>query len=159
VLTVATMMPLQFLVFMRTDVYFVIQDLARCRNLYADGAAYFRYLISRFLLRRAEPGDNPIRAHPRRERIAVRCYAALLVTGTAGCLVAAGTITLPFYVRLMADAVRTIVQGSGVTKTFDSSLVALILTTFELLWAFAWWRRHGARIRRRFQRSGPSGDA
>ena len=59
VLTVATMAPLQFLVFMRTDVYFILQDLAGCRNLYSDGAAYLRHLASRF-------------PHTRSERSAIR---------------------------------------------------------------------------------------
>ena len=50
-------LPLQFMVFMRTDVYFVLQDLSGCTNLYADGSAYLRHLTRR-LARRA-PGPDP----------------------------------------------------------------------------------------------------
>lgn len=30
-------LPFQFMVFMRTDIYFVLQDLTSCRDLYGDG--------------------------------------------------------------------------------------------------------------------------
>ncbi|MEV4621416.1 hypothetical protein AB0J74_22245 [Asanoa sp. NPDC049573] len=33
----------QFLLFMRTDLYFVLQDLTGSRNLYGDGGAYVRW--------------------------------------------------------------------------------------------------------------------
>ena len=38
---------MELLVFMRTDVYFLVQDLAGCANLYADGSARVRYLARR----------------------------------------------------------------------------------------------------------------
>ncbi|WP_213453516.1 hypothetical protein [Rhizomonospora bruguierae] len=37
------LIPTELLVFMRTDAYYVVQDLAGCTNLYADGSAYARY--------------------------------------------------------------------------------------------------------------------
>jgi putative peptide zinc metalloprotease protein len=40
-------LPIQFMAFMRTDVYFVLQDLSGCANLYADGSAYLRHLARR----------------------------------------------------------------------------------------------------------------
>lgn len=45
--------PTQFMVFMRTDLYFVLQDLTRCANLYSDGSAYLRHLTRRVIRRGA----------------------------------------------------------------------------------------------------------
>ncbi|NEA39797.1 hypothetical protein, partial [Streptomyces sp. SID11385] len=46
-------LPFQLMVFTRTDVYFVLQDLTGCRNLYGDGLAHARHL-----LRRLRPGGD-----------------------------------------------------------------------------------------------------
>ncbi|WP_240528906.1 hypothetical protein, partial [Streptomyces humi] len=42
-------LPFQLMVFTRTDLYFVLQDLTGCRNLYGDGLAYARYRYRRTL--------------------------------------------------------------------------------------------------------------
>ena len=67
-------LPSQALVFMRTDLYFVLQDLARCRNLYADAVAYGAYLVRR------RPAD-PSLGLPARERRVVRAYCGVMVGG------------------------------------------------------------------------------
>ncbi|MER7272495.1 hypothetical protein ABT344_29915 [Micromonospora carbonacea] len=115
---------MQFLVFMRTDVYFVLQDVAGARNLYADGAAYARWWLRRAARR---PGRDPSLALPARERRAVRWYALLLVVGTAACLTAAAAVT------------------------------AAVLGGSWAVWCWAWWRRHGRRLRtlRRARRAVP----
>ena len=51
--------PTQFMVFMRTDLYFVLQDLTGCANLYADGSAYLRYLTRRVIRPGAGAGSGP----------------------------------------------------------------------------------------------------
>ncbi|MDG4819881.1 hypothetical protein O7628_30730 [Micromonospora sp. WMMD956] len=115
---------MQFLVFMRTDVYFVLQDVAGARNLYADGAAYARWWLRRAARR---PGRDPSLALPARERRAVRWYALLLVVGTAACLTAAAAVAV------------AVLGGSWA------------------VWCWAWWRRHGRRLRtlRRARRAVP----
>ena len=63
----------QFMFFMRTDIYFVVQDLARCRDLYGDTTAYVRYLM-RKVTGRSATGD-PSLALPGQG--ATRCTAVL----------------------------------------------------------------------------------
>ncbi|MFB9722435.1 hypothetical protein [Planobispora longispora] len=56
-LTTLTMPAMQFLIFMRTDVYFVLQDVTGCRDPYGDASAYARHLARRVLRR---PSDDPL---------------------------------------------------------------------------------------------------
>lgn len=132
---------IQFLLFMRTDVYFLLQDVTGCRNLYGDSAAYLRHLIGP----RGRP--SPLAALPGRERLIVRAYTVLLVAGTGACLVFAATVTLPVMLALAATAVRTLLHASGLIAILDAIVVLVLMTTAELLWARAWWRRHGHRVR------------
>ena len=82
-------LPFQLMVFTRTDVYVVLQDLTGCRDLYGDGLAYARYRYRR-ALRALRPGaraaageDDPSARLPRHERRAVRVHSVVLVVGTA----------------------------------------------------------------------------
>ena len=86
-LTSLGMLATQFLVFMRTDVYFLLQDLSGCRNMYGDASAYARHLALRLLRR---PSPDPLTVLERR---ALRTYAVLLVAGTAACLGVAFAVT------------------------------------------------------------------
>ncbi|MEV0194882.1 hypothetical protein [Nonomuraea sp. NPDC050691] len=55
-------LPFQLQVYMRTDLYYVLRDLLRTRNLFDDGLAYARYLLSRTvagLRRRPAPVADP----------------------------------------------------------------------------------------------------
>jgi hypothetical protein len=69
--------PTQFLLFMRTDLYFVLQDRARCGKLYADGSAYLRYqgkrvwhAVTRRGVRPADPSVAlPVSGTPRGPRL------------------------------------------------------------------------------------------
>lgn len=150
-------LPLQLLIFMRTDVYFVVQDLAGCANLYADGSARLRYLARRMwhaLRRSGHRPPDPARGLGRRERRAVRAYSWLLLTGTAATLGMAAAITVPAAVMLLARAVREL-AGPPVGQA--DGMAALIVTGgFQIVWLRTWWQRHGSRIRgwvrTRFQR-------
>lgn len=142
--------PPQFLVFMRSDVYFALQDLTGCANLYADGSAYVRYQAGRpwHAIRRAPRRTDPSRCLPTRERRAVRAYAVLLLGGTSVCLTAAATTTLPAAITLLAHAIATIADGAAPVQIFDAVAVITVIGGFQILWARTWWRRHGHRVRR-----------
>jgi len=126
----------QFLLFMRTDLYFVLQDITGCRNLYADGSAYVRW----WARRRSRP--DPSTALPPGERRAVRAYAWLLVVGTTACVALAITVSLPFTVALLSTAARRVTAAP-----IDSLLTLLIIGGSWAIWWRAWWRRHGHRLR------------
>ncbi|MEV0969792.1 hypothetical protein [Microtetraspora glauca] len=147
VLTQIDAMSFQLLVFMRTDLYFVAQDLAGCRNLYGDGAAYGRFLARRAIGR---GGVNPLTAFSRRERSAVRSYTLLLVLGTVVCLTVAVTIVIPALAAIALPAIGTLLNGGDGLAVIDAAIVVLVLAGVQGLWGWAWWRRHGPRIKRWF---------
>ncbi len=144
--------PTQFLVFMRTDVYFVLQDLTGCTNLYADGSAYARHLARR-MWRTGVAGDDPSRFLPGRERAAVRAYTLALVAGTIGCLAVEVLITLPALAIVLSSAARTAIIGGSPAQLFDAGVVVVTTALFAVLWTRAWLRQHGHRVHRLIHRA------
>ncbi|MEV5834541.1 site-2 protease family protein [Nocardia sp. NPDC052112] len=143
-------LPFQFMVFMRTDVYFVLQDLTSCRDLYGDGLAYARYAGNRLrhtIFRHSETTADPSLRLPPHERRAVRVYSIVLVVGTVLCLTAMVTFTLPVDLTLIYRAVTRLGPSQPVATNLDSIVVLLILGTLHTVWAVTWWRRH--RVKRR----------
>ncbi|MET9729365.1 hypothetical protein ABZZ79_01490 [Streptomyces sp. NPDC006458] len=139
-LTVLALLPLPFqlMVFLRTDVYFVLQDLLRCRDLHGDGRAYARHAARRLLGR---TGADPSLGLPAHERRAVRVYAVVLVVGTALCLAFLATVTLPADITLLARAADALVRPDASTaQRLDAAAVALALGGVHVLWARTWWR-------------------
>ena len=143
--------PSQLMMFMRTDLYFLLQDLTGCRNLYADGSAYVRYLAR--ARRRAAP--DPTRALPAHERVAVRLYSIALVAGTAICLTVALVVTVPFIVTVVSRASTALTGGDGATGVADALVTFAIIGAYWTVWGAAWWRRHGGRVRRLLPRATP----
>ncbi|MFE2041273.1 hypothetical protein ACFXAZ_10145 [Streptomyces sp. NPDC059477] len=146
-LTVLALLPLPFqlMVFMRTDLYFVLQDLTRCRDLYGDGRAYARYAARRLL---ARPGADPSRTLPAHERRAVRLYSVVLVLGTALCLAFLAAVTLPADIALLTRAARTLTaRDRSLGARLDAAAVLITLGGIHVLWARTWWRRRRERRR------------
>jgi putative peptide zinc metalloprotease protein len=141
-------LPIQFMVFMRTDVYFVLQDLTGCANLYADGSAYLRYL-GRHVTRRVDPAagphPDPSRGHPPLQRRAVRIYSIVLLAGTAICLGIELVVSLPTLITLLVRAVAEI--GGTLAAALDGSVALGILLAWQILWANRWWHRHKHQVR------------
>jgi hypothetical protein len=111
VISLAMAAALQWAFFLRTDGYFLVQDLAGCRNLYGDATRLLKYGAAR-LARRA--GATDPRAHlPARERRAVTLYAPFMAVGatlTVGLFVG---VSLPLLVRLVLVAVGDVSRGIG----------------------------------------------
>ncbi|MEV5926643.1 hypothetical protein ACPCSG_15665 [Streptomyces cellulosae] len=141
-------LPFQLMVFTRTDVYFVLQDLTGCRDLYGDGLAYARYRCRRLLRSRAHKGeDDPSARLPRHERRAVRVYSVVLVVGTAVCLAFMAAVTLPLDIALLARAVRGLAPGNTPAGYADSAAVLVTLGGVNVLWLVTKWRDHRSRRR------------
>jgi putative peptide zinc metalloprotease protein len=136
----------QCLVFMRTDLYYLLQDLSGCRNLYADGSAYLRWWVLRTRNRLRSTPLDPSRSLPARERRAVRAYAMLLLAGTAACLGVALTVTLPIAASLLTTAGDGLLTGPSVTDCLDGLLTLAVIGGYWALWCRAWWRRHSKRL-------------
>ena len=137
--------PTQFMVFMRTDLYFVLQDLTRCANLYADGSAYLRYLARRAIRRGAGPDPDPSRDYPPPQRRAVRVYSAVLLAGTAVCLGVEFAVSLPALIALLVRAVAEI--GATTLGTLDGAVMLAVLVAAQVLWFARWWGRHQGQVR------------
>ncbi len=141
-------LPTELMVFMRTDLYFVLQDLTECANLYADGSACLRRLgrtvIARARLAR-EPAPDPIADHPPAQRRAIRVYSAVLLAGTAICLGIEAAVSLPALIVLLARAASEI--GTALVATLDGCAALTILLTWQVLWANRWWQRHRHQVR------------
>ncbi|GAA4091691.1 hypothetical protein [Nonomuraea soli] len=129
----------QLLVFMRTDLYFLLQDLTGCRDLYGDASRYLRALLC--------GRTGTLGSLPGRERASLRLYAALLPAGTLACLGFAIVVTLPLMVTLITGALATLAATPGPLAAADALLLLTLVIGPEVLWARAWWRRHGPRVR------------
>ncbi|MFJ9004288.1 hypothetical protein [Streptomyces canus] len=142
-------LPFQLMVFMRTDLYFVLQDLTRCRDLFGDGAAYTKYRARRLLRRRGRRTDDrdPSLGLPAHERRAVRVYSAVLVVGTALCLAFFAAVALPADLTLFARAVVKSGTGQSAGDRLDGIAVVVTLGGLHALWLRTWWRGRGLRRR------------
>ena len=137
------MLATQLMVFMRTDLYFVLQDLTGCANLYADGSAYLRHLGGR-ITKTARPSPNPSLAYPAAERRAIRLYSVVLLAGTVICLGVECAVSLPALIVLLVRAFSEI--GVTPVTTLDGCAALTILLTWQALWAWRWWQRHRRQI-------------
>ncbi|MEU7208389.1 hypothetical protein AB0B06_08285 [Streptomyces sp. NPDC044989] len=144
-------LPFQCMVFTRTDLYFVLQDLTGCRDLYGDGLAYARYRFRRAVRPvrrgpRAEAArDDPSSRLPAHERRAVRIYSVVLVVGTAACLTFMAAVTLPVDLALLARAVRGLGPEQGLAGNADAVTVLVVLGGVNVLWLVTWWRNRRSR--------------
>ncbi|WP_282701833.1 hypothetical protein [Streptomyces sp. CC219B] len=134
----------QAMIFMRTDLYFVMQDLSGCRNLYSDASAYIRWLAARLARRRVADPLGRMRAS---ERWFVRGYAAVAVVGTAVCVFVGLRLLLDVTLPMLLRSVARLRDGADPLLRLDSLLTVGILIGLQALWAHLWWRRHGHRIR------------
>jgi hypothetical protein len=138
-------LPFQCMVFTRTDLYFVLQDLTGCRNLYGDGLAYARYAFRRTVRRPPRDGKSaraadPSTRLPPHERRAVRLYGVVLVVGTAACLAFMATVTLPVDIALLVGAARRLGPEHDLAGNADSVAVLAVLGGVNVLWLVTWWR-------------------
>jgi hypothetical protein len=148
VLESVVFLPLEFLIFMRTDVYFLVQDLAGCANLYADGSARIRYLAQRMRYVGRRSGStlhDPVQTLQPRERRAVHAYSWLLLCGTAGCLAVVAFITAPAAIVLLAHAISETASSSPADKA-DGVAAIVAGCGLQIVWLRTWWRRHGGRV-------------
>ncbi|MER7846048.1 hypothetical protein ABTZ03_19080 [Kitasatospora sp. NPDC096077] len=134
----------ELMVFMRTDVYFLLQDLLSCRNLYRDAGAYCRHLAARCLGR---PGPDPLAALRPRERRIVRGYAVLMVLGTLGSLLLGYLVFAEVTLVLLTRALHTLGGPADPLSLADAVATVVALVATQGLWVRAWWRRHGPKVR------------
>jgi putative peptide zinc metalloprotease protein len=103
----------QFAFCLRTDIYLVVQELLRCRNLFEDARAYARYQAARVRPRNRgkQPPPDPSCDLPEHERWPVRVYCVFMVLGSAGLLAFSAAYALPITVVACVRAVQGVLSA------------------------------------------------
>lgn len=138
-------MVVQAQVYLRTDLYYVLMEWLRGRDLYQDGLAHVRHLARRVLRR---PSVDPVAALPARERRGVRAYAVFMAVG---CTVALGSFALfglPILVQGAVGAFDGLLRSGDVLRVVDSALVILVEGTLQVVFVVTFLRVHRHRFRR-----------
>jgi putative peptide zinc metalloprotease protein len=146
----------QFLFFMRTDVYLVVQELTGCKNLFGDASDYLRYRARRF--RRGDvAGPDPLADLPAAEHRPVRVYAGLMLAGVVVMAAVSAVYVIPadvsIYVRSAHELGRGL-SGSRVPAIVDAATAILVSAALQLLLIRTLLRTYGSRLRRLLQRTG-----
>ncbi|MFI7489051.1 hypothetical protein ACIBXA_11775 [Micromonospora echinaurantiaca] len=155
VLVIVMSMVLQLHVYMRTDLYFVLLDLLRCRNLFHDGLAYARHLLRRFGHaalpgRVAAPGADPSAELPAHERRAVRLYSAAVVLGSLVALASFVGFGIPILLHGAVQAGSAVIAGAtggSLLAAVDGALVLAVEGTLQAIYLGTFYRRHARRRR------------
>ncbi|HEY3956911.1 MAG TPA: hypothetical protein VGM53_26370 [Streptosporangiaceae bacterium] len=133
----------QFAFCLRTDVYLVIQELLRCRNLFEDARGYARYRVGRVRarIRGTCPPANPTLELPEHERRPVRAYAAVMVAGSAGLLALTAVYALPISIALYVRAAAGVLSGQPwrfadglATLVFEGGTQLLLISLLLRRW-------------------------
>ncbi|WP_336208884.1 hypothetical protein [Nonomuraea sp. LPB2021202275-12-8] len=155
VVTVLMTIPFQLQVYMRTDLYYVLRDLLRTRNLFDDGLAYARYLLDGALARlrrRPAPAADPTDDLAPHERRATRIYSVFLVGGATISLTFLLLYGAPIAISAAVRAVRGVVggfAGGPVLTAVDSGVFLLIEGGIQVLFLVTFVRGHRHWFRRR----------
>lgn len=147
----------QLQVYMRIDLYYVLMEWLRCRNLFHDGMAYAGHLLRRLAHR---PSADPSAGLPARERRAVRLYAVAMAVGSVVALSGFALLGLPILVEGVVRAFTGLIDGvhtGGLLQAIDSALIIVVEGTLQVIFLVTFYRRHRHRLDRRTWRAGGSG--
>jgi putative peptide zinc metalloprotease protein len=147
---------LQLQVFKRTDVYFVIADLIRARNLHDQACLYLivqlRALAGRLRGRHAGTGCGGVMPPAgSREYQLVRNYAWFMLAGGAASATALVVLIVPTAVVVISRSCSELATGisrSNYLQTADASGAIAILCGFWILFLVVFARSRGPWLRR-----------
>lgn len=138
----------QLFFYLRTDLYYVIANMLNTKNLMADTEAFLRNVVARVFRQRHRLVDQS--GIPRRERRAVRGYAAVYCLGRFFSL----SVLVFFYIPILWGYLEQVVllvtgQDSRFTS-FDFFTIGVIVLAIDGGGIFLWVRGlYRARKRRR----------
>jgi putative peptide zinc metalloprotease protein len=143
----------QFLVYTRTDVYFVLADLLRARNLHDDASVYLLSRAAatrRWLGRGRTPAPVTERSVDREHRL-VRYYAWFMLAGSAASTLALAAFVAPAVIRLISRSYTELTAGLAHADYLSAADAGAALLIVIGSWAFflivfirsrgPWWRR------------------
>jgi hypothetical protein len=133
-------------VYMRTDLYFVLLDLLRCRNLFWDAWAYTRHQLARaarlLARRRASiPPSDPLARLPPHERPKVKLYAWLQFIGSLTALGVFASYGIPIMIRMFIsgwDGMRSGIAAGDAWPIVDGAVTLTVLGSLQVLFLVAW---------------------
>ncbi|MDP3941677.1 MAG: hypothetical protein Q8Q49_05205 [bacterium] len=138
----------EFELYMRTDLYFVLMDFLRCRNLFHDSLSYARYVLNRmigFTGLRKRKLNNPLLHLPHHERRSIQVYSLIAVIGSIVSLGIFAFYSVPIALRLYETAVISLVSGYSEGKLIhfiDGSVTLLVEVLFIGLYIYAFVKNH-----------------
>lgn len=137
----------QGLLFLRTDFYYALAHLFRCRDLMGDTE---RYLRSRWDTVLGRSRRSPLAELPKRERRVVRAYSVLWLLGRTLALGFLVVVQIPLIVHYVSLFLTTLAGGVG--QELYAFVDTLIMASFVLLsngLGFVLWIRSLIHPRRR----------
>ena len=144
----------QFLFYMRTDVYLVVQELAGCKNLFGDATEYLHYLAGRLARRSAPARPSPLAGLPPAERRPVQIYAAVVLAGCAVTVPVIAFYGVPVEIGVYVRAVHEFARGvssSRVTLVADAAAVLSVSLLLQALLVRTMLRTYRPHLRRLLQ--------
>jgi putative peptide zinc metalloprotease protein len=141
-LVVVFSLVMQAHVYMRTDLYYVLMEWLRCRNLFQDSVDYVKHLARRV---RRRPSADPTTELAARERRAVRVYAVAMAGGSVIALGVFAWFGLPIVVNGVRLAFSGLVGGLAAGDTahvVDSSLIIAVEGALQAIFVVTFIRRH-----------------
>jgi len=144
----------QFLFYMRTDVYLVVQELAGCKNLFGDATEYLRYLAGRLARRSAPARPSPLAGLPPAERRPVRLYAAVVLAGCVATVPVIAFYGVPVEVGVYVRAVHEFARGlssSRIVLVADAAGVLAVSLLLQALLVRTMLRTYRAQLGRLLQ--------
>ncbi|MEV4072195.1 hypothetical protein ACGFJC_24730 [Nonomuraea fuscirosea] len=154
ILTALLSLPLQAQIYMRTDLYFVLRDLLRCKDLFGDGLRYVRYLLARAVTpfrRPASPVTDPTGELAPHERRAVRIYAVALALGGSVTLTVFAFYGGPIIVNGLVHAFAAVwdgLHGGPAVAAVDAALLILVEGGIQVMFLVTFIRTRRPWLRR-----------
>jgi hypothetical protein len=149
-LMVASVVPLlvrlsyQFLLYLRTDIYFVISTALGCNDLHGATQAIVRDLLRRATRRNGQVID--LNQWTARDRAVARWYSPFFVLGVSILLAIWILVFGPILVNFITLAIEGMASGSVNSGFVDSAIfVLLVVAQFTLAGVLAWRSRRASR--------------
>jgi putative peptide zinc metalloprotease protein len=129
----------QFFFHVRTDLYYVLTNLLRCKNLLGDTETALRNLASRFFPNLRYTDQSHI---PRHERRVIRAYAVIWILGRALAFSVLLFIRLPVLVQYLSLSLPLIAfrRPASPYQYLDALLMTLFILTVNSLGVLLWLR-------------------
>ena len=115
----------QFMVFMETDLYYVVATALYCPDLHRMTRAFIKTRVRR-VLRRSVSGLDEEATWSARDRAIVRWYAPFVFLGGLVAVASMSVGTIPIFYGLFQRIYRAVIEGSPVNAGFwDATVVGL----------------------------------